>query len=134
MRRLWDDSDESEDDCIDNDGSADGGARACENCDATRSTRWHEHEVEKSRDGRAREEKTNEVIGTVITLTCEDCHVETLKKATQEYAARSNCARCDEESERGEEDNTDAKTQKSEELLRGRERRHVVLEMLPSGL
>ena len=118
FEEIMDDSDESEDDCIDNDGSADGGARACENCDATRSTRWHEHEVEnRATDARGR--KTNEVIGTVITLTCEDCHVETLKKATQEYAARSNCARCDEESERGEEDNTDAKTQNPRNYYEG---------------
>jgi len=113
LNQSLNDSDESEDDCIDNDGSAEGGARACWNCDATRSTRWHEHEVEKfAMDVRGRQ--TNEVIGTVITLTCEECHSETLKKAAEENASSLSCARCDEESEseEGDKEDADAKTLK----------------------
>ena len=76
------------------------------------------------------------MIGTVITLTCEDCHVETLKRsATQEYAARSNCARCDEESERAERKIIPMLRRKIRgNYYEGANGDTLVLEMLPSGL
>ena len=128
-----DDSDESEgDDCIDNDGSSDGGVRACEICDATRSTRWHERKVEKyAVDAQGR--KTNDVIGTLITLDVRRPSRGDFEKNAEENAARLSCARCNEESG-CEEEVERCRDKETDELLRRHEWRYLVLKMLPSGL